>query len=66
MNIIEKKEKKYSNQIIMWRHTLVEVSLLCCSVVMLDIRYEIRLVRNFHLDIYLFLIDGVMIKLSLI
>ena len=44
--------------------TLVRFSLLCCSVVMLGVRYEISLVSNRHCDIYLFLIDGQMIELE--
>ncbi len=44
-------------------NTLVKVSLLCCSVVMLDIRYDILLVKNFHSEIYLFFIPDVMIQL---
>lgn len=39
-------------------HTLVKVGLLCCSVVMLGVRYEMSLVSNRHCDIYLFNIDG--------
>jgi len=60
MKIIDKN----MSQIIMHAHTLRQVSLLCCSVVMLDIKYEILLVRSFHWEIVLFFICDIIIKLS--